>query len=177
VYGPVIGLIGRKAGPGHDHGNAGAAFVDRSFEVIERSVDGADVSGSSVIVDEDDEGLVGEGDRAIPGGVIEFVEDVADFLVHRQDHGGVFLTGAGEGGKAWVIEIRGGADGTVWGGEGNVEKKGIVVVVVAIDEVHRSDSEGVGDVVSGGVPGSGGFEDGIGEGGGRGFAKFSRAGG
>ena len=169
----VIGLIGREARPGDDHGDAGASFIDRAFEVVERSVDGTDVSGPSVVVDEDDKRVVGEGDRAIARRVIELVEDGADFLVHCQNHGGVVLTNPGEGGDARVIKIGGRADGSVWRGEGDVEEEGIRVGVVSIDDVYRTDSEGVGDVVVVGVPRSGGFENGIGERGGDGFTEFA----
>ena len=169
----VIDLIGREARPGDDHGDAGASFIDRAFEVVERSVDGADVSGPSVVVDEDDKCVGGEGNRAIASGVVELVKDVADFLVHCQNHGGVFLAGVGEGGEAWIVKIGGRADGSVWRGEGDVEEEGIRVGVVSIDEVHRTDSEGVGDVVVVGVPRRGGFENGIGERGGDGFTEFA----
>ena len=163
VNGLVVGVIFGKSGTRDDHGDSGAAFIDGSFKIFERSIDGSDAIGAAIVIDENHEGVVSEGDRSVAGRVIEFVENVANFLVHGEDHGGIIFSVVGKAGETWVIDIGRGADGAVRSGEGDVEEEGIGIVVVPVNKIHGSDSKGVGHVVVGGIPGSGCFENGIGK--------------
>ena len=148
MHGLVIGRSRRCAHPrpSHNHRNPGAPFKGRAFPTAQGRIDRPVPARASVVIEKEDQGVLGKADRSIAGRIIKLFKNAPDLLVHGENHGRILLALATQAGQARIVKVGRWVNGTVRRGEGDIEEEGLRVLVVTSNEINRTLTEGIRDV-------------------------------